>query len=101
MDDAVDEGDGAGGAREDLRPVAEGEIGGEDQGFALVSHRDDAEEQVGVSVIVAEVSDLIDAQKRESGVVLEPSLEGAKELRGITRTSAVLTPRISLARSPS
>lgn len=59
MDQTVDEGDDAGGVGKDLAPLAEGFVGGQDDGFVLVAPRDDLEEEVGVTSVVGEVAELI------------------------------------------
>ena len=56
MDEAVNEGDGGAGVREDVRSVAESQIGGEDEAALFVTTADDLEEQVGVAAVVRKVS---------------------------------------------
>src|SRR5882672_9240333 len=60
MDDAIDEGGGAGGVGEDAGPVTEGEIGGEYGAFLLVAAADDLEEQVGVSIVEGEEANFVE-----------------------------------------
>jgi hypothetical protein len=69
MDEAVDEGDGAGGMREDLGPVVEGLVGAEQDGLGgVVATGDDLEEEVGVAAAVGEVADLVDAEELGLGI---------------------------------
>lgn len=76
MDEAIDEGDDAGGVGEDLAPSSEGLVGGEeDGGVCGVAPGDDLEEEVCVSLMAGEVSNLIDAQELGCEVGPEPALE--------------------------
>src|SRR3954451_23388893 len=77
VDEAVDEGDGGGGGGEDGVPLAEIEVGGEDDALVLVAAADDLEEEVGVAVVEGEIADLVDAQEAGAAVVAESVLEGA------------------------
>ena len=67
MDEAVDEGDDAGGGGEHVGPLREGFIGRDEHGHGEVPAGDDLEEEVGIAVVVVEVSDLIDGQKLRAG----------------------------------
>ena len=59
VDEAVDEGDDAGGVGEDLVPLGEGLVGAEQDGLAcVVAAGDDLEEEVVVAAVVGQVSDL-------------------------------------------
>ena len=60
MDEAVDEGDDAGGVGEHVVPFAEDLVGGQDDGTLQVSAGDDLEQQVGVAVVIGEVADLVE-----------------------------------------
>ena len=75
VDDAVDESGGTGGSWEDGGPIGKREIGGEDEAFFLVTHGDDAEEEVCISLVVGEIADFIDAEAREGGIVLKLSVQ--------------------------
>src|SRR5947209_14596432 len=77
MDEAVDEGDGGGGGGEDGVPLAEIEVGGEDDALVLVATTHDLEEEVGVAVVEGEIADLVDAQETGATVVAESVLERA------------------------
>ena len=67
VDKAVDEGDDAGGAGEHVGPFGEGFVGGDEHGQVEVSAGDDLEEEVGVAVVVVEVSDLVDGEELGCG----------------------------------
>ena len=60
MDDAVDQRHHAGGVREHLGLLGERTIHGEQQALGFVATANDLEEQVGVSITVGEVADLVD-----------------------------------------
>ena len=60
VDEPVDEGDDAGGVGEDLIPLGEGSVGGDERGFFLVATANDLEQQIGIAVGVREIADLID-----------------------------------------
>src|SRR5882724_7577877 len=68
---------GAGSVREDRRPVAEREVGGEDEALLLVASADDLEQEVGVAVVERQEPDLVDDEEADTRVVLESSLECA------------------------
>jgi hypothetical protein len=60
VDEAVDEGDDAGGVREDLAPRRERLVGAEQDGaLGVVTAGDDLEEEVRVAAVVREVADLV------------------------------------------
>jgi hypothetical protein len=50
VDEAIDQGDDAGGVGKDLAPFGKGSIGGNQGRFGLIAARDDLKEQVGVVV---------------------------------------------------
>ena len=61
MHKTVDERDDAGGIGEDLVPFAERFVGRQDhRTMQLIAARDHLEEQIGVTRVVGEVSDLVD-----------------------------------------
>ena len=60
VDDAVDQGDHAGGIGEDLGPFGERAVRGQQQAFVLVAAAHDLEEQIGIAVAVGEVAHLVD-----------------------------------------
>ena len=83
VDEAVDEGGGAGCVGEDGGPLAEGQVGGDDDAPALVAAGDHLEEQVGVAVVIGEVADLVDDEQAGAvAVVAQPLVEGAGRLLG-------------------
>jgi hypothetical protein len=63
VDEAVDQGDDAGGVGEDLVPFCERPVGGHDRALVLVAAADELEQQVGMAVGVGQVADLVDDQK--------------------------------------
>ena len=75
MHQAIDEGHDAGSVGEDLVPFAEGLVGREHGGTLLIAARDELEQQIGVTSIVGQVTDLIDAQQRYAGVAPESACE--------------------------
>ena len=50
VDEAVDQGDDAGGVGEGLAPLGEGPVGGDDGGVLLAAAGDDIEQQIGMAV---------------------------------------------------
>ena len=56
LDEAVDEGDDAGGAWEDGVPLLEYEVGGDDGSALLVAATDDVVEQVGGARVAGQIS---------------------------------------------
>ena len=77
VNDAIDERSGARGVREDAGPIAEGEIGGEDETLLFVSPADDLKQEVGVAIVEGEESDLVEHEESNASVVLEATLESA------------------------
>ena len=75
MDEAVDEGDDAGGGGEHVGPLREGFVGRENRQGEIPAG-DDLEEEVGIAIVVVEVSDLIDREKLRAG---EASSRRARE----------------------
>src|ERR1700728_925452 len=82
LHDALDESGRAGRARKDGVPIGEGEVGGEHEALLLVAAADDLEDEVGISVVEGEESELVDDEKSDLRVVVEPSLERACGLLG-------------------
>ena len=56
----IDDGLGEPGVGEDLRPLAEGEVGGHDQRGAFVAFGEDLEDELGGAVGEGEVAELVD-----------------------------------------
>ena len=82
MDEAVDEGDDAGGGGEHVGPFGEGFVGGDEDGQLEVAAGDDFEEEVGIAVVVGEVSDLVDSQKLRAGEATQPPGKGGVGVLG-------------------
>ena len=60
---------------EDLRPVFEGAVGGDDQGSALVALTDDLEEEIGAEFIYGEITEFIKDEQRWREVFFQFGLE--------------------------
>ena len=73
--EAVDERDNARGVREYLVPLREWLICGDHDRFLGVPSTDDLEEQLGMSVVVGEVSEFVDDEKLGLKVPAKPSLQ--------------------------
>lgn len=67
MDEAVGDGAGGSGVVEELAPILEGEIGGDDGRGTLVALVEDLVEQVGPASVEGEVAELIDDEEVEGG----------------------------------
>jgi len=80
MDESV--GDGASGVVEELSPIFEGQVGGDDGGGSLVALVEDLVEQVGAAGVEGEVSELVDEQEVVRGPGRESTREGIARLRG-------------------
>ena len=63
VDEPVGDGGGGGGVVEELAPVLEGEIGGDDGGGALIAAIEDLVEEVGAAGIEGEVAQLVDEEQ--------------------------------------
>jgi len=73
---AIDEGDHAGGVGEHLVPFAEGLVGAEEDGaLQLVAAGDDLEQQIGIAGVVGQIADLVDGEDRGAGIAAEPAGE--------------------------
>ena len=77
MNDAIDQGCSAGGVGEDGWPVAESQVGGEDDALVFVAAVDDFEKEVGIAAVVGQIADLVDAQEMKAAVVSQSSFEGS------------------------
>src|SRR6266545_7504413 len=69
VDEPVDQGGGDHGVAEDLAPLLEAAVGGDDDRAALVAPGDEREEEVGCAALERQVADLVDD---EQVVALEP-----------------------------
>src|SRR6266542_5020420 len=86
VDEPVDRGGGDHRVAEDLAPLLETAVGGDDDRAAVVAARDEREEQVGRLALQGQVADLVDDQQV---VALEPAQLGL-ELVAVLR---LLEPR--------
>ena len=50
VDQAIDQGDDAGGVWKDLAPFGEGPVGGDDRAVVLVTAADELEQQIGMAI---------------------------------------------------
>jgi hypothetical protein len=82
MNETVDQGDDAGGVREDIGPFREGLVGGHECRAVLISAADQLEQQIGVAVGIGEITDLIDHQNVGSGVVAQASAQRGIAIEG-------------------
>src|SRR5262249_31223790 len=83
MNEAIDEGDDAGSVGEHLVPFAERTVGGDDRARLLVAARDEFKKEVGVTVGVGEVADLIDDEEARTYVAAQaPAQRGIAVERG-------------------
>src|SRR4051812_26011006 len=71
VDEAIDQGDDAGGVGENLAPFGERAVGGDQRAPDLVAARDQLEHQVGVAVGVGEIADLVDHQQLGPGIMAQ------------------------------
>ena len=62
VDQAIDQGDDAGGIWKDLAPFGEGPVGGDDR--AVVT--DEFEQQIGMAMGIGEIADLVDKRRRRA-----------------------------------
>ncbi len=76
VDEAVDGGECHGGIWEDLSPLAEGLVGGDHQGAALVACADEFEENRGFGLILGDVSEVVEDQQVEFVELGDGGLEG-------------------------
>jgi hypothetical protein len=82
VDEAVDEGDDAGGVGEDLAPFGEGTVGGDEGAFLLVAAADEFEQQIGMAVGIGEVSDLVDDQETGAGIMAQAAAQSGVAIEG-------------------
>src|SRR5438094_798321 len=86
VDHAIDERRRGGGVREDAGPLAEGQVGGQDELVVRTRLRRSErrlttwKEEVGGARVVGEVADLVDDEESTCGVVVEPPTEPARRL---------------------
>ena len=75
-------GDDTGGGGEHVAPFGEGFIGRDEDRHGEVPAGDDLEEEVGIAVVVVEVSDLVDGQKLRAGEASQTPGEGGVGVLG-------------------
>ena len=75
MAQAIDEADDAGGVGEDLGPFVEDAVGGDDGRAPLIALADHLKQQVGVTLPIGHVSDLIENKQGRRGVVAQASTQ--------------------------
>jgi hypothetical protein len=73
VDKAIDQGGDAGRGGKDLAPFGEWAIGRDQSALVLIAARDELEQQIGMTVRVGEVSDLVDDQECRVDVVAQPA----------------------------
>lgn len=98
VDESVGDGACGGGVVEELAPVLEGEVGGDDGRRSLVAPIDDLVEQVCAARVEGEVAELVDQQQVWCRPGVEPPVEGVAALAGDTRS--VLAPEVDEGREP-
>src|SRR5664280_2033976 len=83
MEKAVEDGGGDGGVVvEDLRPMLEGLVGGDDQRAAFVAMADDLEEQIRTDFIKGQIAEFVADDQVRGQVFLELELEPVVGLCG-------------------
>ena len=75
-------GDDTGGGGEHVAPFGEGFVGRDEDRHGEVPAGDDLEEEVGIAVVVVEVSDLVDGQKLRAGEASQTPGEGGVGVLG-------------------
>ena len=91
MDEPVGDGGSGGGVVEELSPVLEGEIGGDDGGGALIAVVEDLVEEVGAAGIEGEVAQFVDEEQLgggPGGETLLRVLRAWEATRSFTRLAA-------------
>jgi len=82
MDESVDKGDDTRRGGEHLGPFSKGFVGGDNNGPVEVSPGDDLEEEIGVTVVVVEISDLVDGEDLRLCEASQASGEGGVGVLG-------------------
>src|SRR5688572_19791840 len=82
VDEAVGDGGGGGGVVEELSPVLEGQVGGDDGGGALVAAIEDLVEQVGAAGVEAQVAQFVEQKELVRGPYPQPPVQAVARLRG-------------------
>jgi hypothetical protein len=84
MDESV--GDGASGVVEELSPIFEGQVGGDDGGGSLVALVEDLVEQVGAAGVEGEVSELVESRRERVLRACEATNSLTKSAARVNRT---------------
>ena len=83
MDEAVDGGDGHGRIGEDLVPLAEGLIAGDDEALALVALGDEVEEDGGLGLILTHIIEVVEDEAVELVELGEGGRHGRQPLSSL------------------
>ena len=75
MDEAVDRGERHGGIGEDLAPLAERLVGGDEHGAAFVAGADELEQDAGLGLILGDVGEIVEDQEVEAVEPVDGGLE--------------------------
>jgi hypothetical protein len=76
MDETVDHGQRHGGIGEDLAPLTERLICGDEDGAAFVAGTDELEQDAGLGLILADVGEVVEDQEVEAVETVDGGLEG-------------------------
>ena len=76
VDEAVDGGERHGGIGEDLAPFAEGLVGGDEDGAALVAGADQLEQDAGLGLVLGDVGEVVEDQEVEAVEPVDGGFEG-------------------------
>src|SRR5512134_3939851 len=76
MDEAVDHGQGHGWIGEDLAPLTERLVCGDEDGAAFVAGTDELEQHAGLGLILADVGEVVEDQEVEAVETVNGGLEG-------------------------
>lgn len=76
MDEPVDGGERHGGVREDLVPLAEGLVGGDQHGAPLVAGADELEQHTGLGLVLGDVCKVVEDEQVELVELGQRALEG-------------------------
>ena len=75
VDEAIDGGERHGGIGEDLAPFAEGLVGGDEDGAALVAGADQLEQDAGLGLVLGDVGEVVEDQEVEAVEPVDGGLE--------------------------
>src|SRR5436305_228418 len=77
MQEAIKERGGDDGVAEDVPPLSEAAVGGEDHRALFVAGVDELEEQIAAAGDDGQIADLVDDEQREAAEVSDPFAQGA------------------------